>query len=83
MNHPWLLWPSRAQLTFVMNTLQTTCVGMAVLVMATTSWSRDKEEALPDHELSEWKIGDIISGDQVALKDLKGKVVAIENWGIN
>ncbi len=66
-----------------MHTLKATCVGMTALLMATSSWSKDKEDALPNHELSEWKIGDIISGDQVALKDLKGKVVAIENWGIN
>ena len=41
------------------------------------------DDELPDHNLSEWKIGEIISGEDVKLSDLNGKVVAIENWGIN
>jgi hypothetical protein len=52
------------------------------IALATTFWSKDEED-LPDHELSEWKIGEIISGGEVDLEKLEGKVVAIENWGLH
>ncbi len=62
-----------------MKTFSLTCLGMAAL--AVFSYAKDDQE-LPDHSLSEWKLGDIISGDKVSLDKLDGKVVAIENWGI-
>ncbi|MFN0127112.1 MAG: hypothetical protein ACKV19_10565 [Verrucomicrobiales bacterium] len=34
-----------------------------------------------DKKLSEFSIGEIISGDPVELDKLEGKVVAIEFWG--
>lgn len=35
------------------------------------------------HNLSEFKIGDLITGPEVKLEDLKGKAVVIENWGVH
>ena len=58
--------------------------GTAALgLLATVSWGQNDPTDVPDHSLSEWKLGDVISGEDVKLKDLKGKVVAIELWGIN
>ena len=61
--------------------LKVSCVVMTI-ALATTFWSKDEED-LPDHELSEWKIGEIISGGEVDLEKLEVKVVAIENWGLH
>ena len=35
------------------------------------------------HKLSEWKIGKVLFGDKLTKTDMKGKVVVIENWGVN
>jgi len=35
------------------------------------------------HNLSEFKIGSLITGPEVKLEDLKGKAVVIEHWGIH
>lgn len=40
-------------------------------------------EESPDAKLADFTIGKSISGPTVKLADLKGKVVAIENWGIH
>lgn len=39
------------------------------------------QEELPDHDLSEWSVGETVSGAGVDLKKAEGKVVAIEYWG--
>ena len=38
---------------------------------------------VPDHQLKEWKIGKVISGEDYKMKDLEGKVVVIEEWGVH
>ena len=43
--------------------------------------ARDKDSDVPEHKLSEFKLGDHISGEEVKLSKMKGKVVAIEYWG--
>jgi thiol-disulfide isomerase/thioredoxin len=40
--------------------------------------AKDKE-----HKLSDWKIGKVLFGEKVTKGDMKGKVVVIENWGVN
>jgi thiol-disulfide isomerase/thioredoxin len=35
------------------------------------------------HKLSEWKIGKVLFGEKISKGDLKGKVVVLENWGVN
>ncbi len=68
-----------------MKSYLTILAGTAALgVFASVSWGQDNDPTdVPDHSLSEWKLGDLISGEDVKLSDLKGKVVGIEYWGIN
>ena len=40
------------------------------------------EESPGDHKLSEWSFGKVLFGEKFSKKDLKGKVVLIENWGV-
>jgi len=35
------------------------------------------------HKLSEWKIGKVMFGEKISKAELKGKVVVLENWGVN
>ncbi len=37
--------------------------------------------AAPEYLLSDWKIGEIVAGDDLDLSALDGRVVAIEYWG--
>jgi hypothetical protein len=37
---------------------------------------------VPDHSLSEFRLGEHFSGEKVSLDQLSGKVVAIEQWGV-
>ena len=39
------------------------------------------QDSVPDHNLSEFKLGSHISGAEVDLSKLEGKVVTIEYWG--
>lgn len=36
-----------------------------------------------DHKLSDWKIGKVLFGEKLTKTEMKGKVVVIENWGVN
>ena len=56
---------------------------LSFLMLAPFAWAADDPTEVPDHSLSEWKLGDLISGPEVSLDKLAGKVVAIELWGIN
>jgi thiol-disulfide isomerase/thioredoxin len=40
------------------------------------------DDKVPDHKLSEWDFGKVLFGEKLFTKDLKGKVVLIENWGV-
>ena len=60
-----------------------TLAALSIVSAVCISVALANDDELPDHNLSEWKIGEIISGEDVKLSDLNGKVVAIENWGIN
>jgi hypothetical protein len=55
--------------------------ALALGGLLSVAWS--ETEDLPKHSLSEWKLGDIVLGDQVKLDALEGKVVALEYWGVN
>jgi hypothetical protein len=43
--------------------------------------ARADEPTVPDHSLSDFKLGEHISGEETDLSKLDGKVVAIEYWG--
>jgi|TARA_B110000483_G_C17671977_1_gene342202 hypothetical protein len=55
--------------------------GLIVLGLAMTQATAQDGE-LPDHKLSEWKIGDHLFGEEVKMDTLKGRVVVIEEWGV-
>lgn len=54
-------------------------LGMNFMVAPATA-AEPKESK---HKLSEWKIGSLLFGEKVSKSSLKGKVVVIENWGVN
>ena len=60
-----------------------TLAALSIVSAVCLSVALANDDELPDHNLSEWKIGEIISGEDVKLSDLNGKVVALETWGIN
>ena len=37
---------------------------------------------LPDHNLSEFELGEHLFGEEVTMKSLKGRVVVLEKWGV-
>ena len=55
--------------------------GLALVVhlLATPVFAAKEKE----HKLSDWKIGKVLFGEKVTKADMKGKVVVIENWGVN
>jgi hypothetical protein len=59
-----------------------TIVAGAGLSLAGFAAESDSK-AVSDKKLSDFKIGEIISGDKVDMKSLEGKVVALEFWGRN
>lgn len=58
-----------------------TAAAIAFSIATATSLRVSADEDLPDHNLSEWRVGDVLIGEKVDLKKAEGKVVAIEYWG--
>jgi hypothetical protein len=57
-------------------------LGAATCLLLTTLSAAAKDDAaVPDHKLSEFTLGDHVSGPEVDLSKQKGKVVVIEYWG--
>jgi len=54
-------------------------VAAAAALAVSRAWVAAAE--LPDQSLSDYKIGETISGDEVRKEDLEGRVVVIEYWG--
>lgn len=54
--------------------------SLALLSSPSSLFGRD-ETPVPDHKLSEFSLGTHLSGEQVDLSKLEGRVVAIEKWG--
>ena len=57
-------------------------LGLLALAMTASSVTTAQAEDLPDHKLSEWSLGTVVQGDTYTQKDLEGKVVVIEDWGV-
>lgn len=53
--------------------------GIVSALLAPLAGAADEE--LPDHKLKEWSLGEHLSGPEVKMDDLDGKVVVIEYWG--
>ncbi|CAN5489068.1 hypothetical protein BH23VER1_BH23VER1_11210 [soil metagenome] len=55
------------------------------MVMAASLWvpspASGQDDALPEHTLSDFTLGKVVSGELKDLKGLEGKVVAVEWWG--
>jgi hypothetical protein len=56
-------------------------IGMSAAFCLAFSAISALGQGVPDHNLSDFKLGDHVSGDNVDLSTLEGKVVAIEYWG--
>ncbi|MBN1863891.1 MAG: TlpA family protein disulfide reductase [Victivallales bacterium] len=56
-------------------------VVLLVVVLAMPVVFGQNKGDVPDHNITEWKLGEIISGPEVKLDELQGKVVVIEFWG--
>ncbi len=52
----------------------------AAAAAAIGPWAFGAEEST--HSLTDFSIGEIVSGSPVKLEDLGGKVVALEFWGL-
>ena len=72
-----------------MKHILSTAFAVVVLSLSVTAadkkedTDKDKTTETAGHTLSEFKIGDHITGPEVKLEDIKGKAVIIENWGVN
>jgi thiol-disulfide isomerase/thioredoxin len=53
-------------------------VAAAALVSPTASAKEGKKE-----KFSDWDLGKVVFGDKLAKKDMKGKVIVLEYWGVN
>jgi len=62
-----------------MKLIMTSCL-LAFGLTLTQASAQDGE--LPDHKLSEWTLGEHLFGDEVKMNKLKGRVVVIEEWGV-
>jgi thiol-disulfide isomerase/thioredoxin len=56
-----------------------TGLALAFILGATTAYAA-KEKT---HKLGDWEIGKVLFGAKLSKSELKGKVVVIENWGVN
>jgi thiol-disulfide isomerase/thioredoxin len=52
------------------------------IALATAVFAADKKTALPDAKLSDFTIGEVVSGPAVSLANTGGKAVVIEAWGV-
>ncbi|MCB1096587.1 MAG: hypothetical protein R3F19_20390 [Verrucomicrobiales bacterium] len=64
-----------------MKNIRVATAAIALALSAFTTLRVSADEDLPDHNLSEWRVGDVLVGEKVDLKQAEGKVVAIEFWG--
>lgn len=53
------------------------CISLATFSAA----AKDDKADVPDLKLSQFTLGDHVSGEKVDLSKMEGKVVAIEYWG--
>ena len=64
-----------------MKNIRIATVATAIALASVTTLRVSADEDLPEHNLSEWRVGDTLIGEKVDLKQTVGKVVAIEYWG--
>src|SRR5262245_4676012 len=64
----------------VMKTLPKMIASMAVLTAMVLPASLAAEKKA---KFSDWNLGKVVFGEKVGKKDVKGKVVVLEYWGVN
>lgn len=69
----------RDEMNYPMKKLLIPLLSFAFVGVATVARA---EESPGDHKLSQWSFGKVLFGEKFSKKDLKGKVVLIENWGV-
>lgn len=65
-----------------MKTLLTLLIALTAGTLSAAD-TKKTAAATPAHNLSEFKLGEFITGPQVSLDDAKGKAVLIEAWGVH
>lgn len=55
---------------------------LSVMALSAVAFGADKKGSVPDAKLSDFKIGEVVSGDPVNLANTGGKAVVIEAWGV-
>ena len=58
-------------------------LGFLAFALGASSLTTAKADETATHTLSEWNLGTVIQGETYTQDDLKGKVVVIEDWGVN
>ena len=77
----FLCFPTRSMPT--MKTLPLlVCAALCLPVLALARDNKDKE-AVPDANISQVSVGEIVNGVPFAATDMTGKAVVIEQWGVN
>ena len=56
---------------------------LTTIALGAVSFAADKKSTVPDAKLSDFKIGEVVSGPAVSLANTGGKAVVIEAWGVN
>jgi thiol-disulfide isomerase/thioredoxin len=56
---------------------------LTILALTFSAGAAEKKDALPNAKLSDYKIGELITGPAVDLSNTGGKAVVIEQWGVN
>ncbi len=55
---------------------------LSVLALASVAFAAEKKAQVPNAKLSDFKVGELLSGDAVDLAKTNGKAVVIEAWGV-
>jgi thiol-disulfide isomerase/thioredoxin len=61
-------------------------LGFSLIISCSALVAADSKKAAaatPSHNLSEFKLGELITGPQASLADASGKAVLIEAWGVH
>ncbi|MEK0451211.1 MAG: hypothetical protein RL088_3479 [Verrucomicrobiota bacterium] len=56
---------------------------LSVMALSAVAFGADKKDSVPNAKLSDFKIGEVVSGDPVNLANTGGKAVVIEAWGVH
>ncbi len=56
--------------------------GHSVMAAAALAVPALSAADLPDQSLSDYKVGETVSGEAVKLDNLEGRVVVLEYWGV-